>query len=325
MAEPTVATALEEIAAGQPERAAETAERIAATNPGERLPAALTAHLRRTRDREVYGSPDGFRAFIDNGSNPALYRAAIDELAAVHRRRRPRTVVDLGAGDGRVTTEVVGAAPDDAAATAVVATAPDNAATAIDDRAVPTEIHLVEPSAELLAQALARPGWPVAPTGHETTAQHFVEALDRDARFDLVQSTFALHTIPPVGRPDLLAGLRTHAATIAVVDFDVPDLDDRGPRHARYAEERYRIALDEYRDVPDAVEGFLMPVLVAQFDPAADRLTFEQPMERWSELFEGAGFDVHTRRIADYWWAPAFLLEATSPELAASLGGTEEC
>jgi hypothetical protein len=94
------------------------------------------------------------------------------------------------------------------------------------------------------------------------------------------------------------------------VDFDVPDFADRGAEHVRYAVERYRRGVAEYAQHPLAVEGFLMPVLIAQFEPGAPRATFEQSAAAWSVEFESAGYTVTTRTVHDYWWAPAFVLEA---------------
>jgi trans-aconitate methyltransferase len=284
MTEQSVASALEAIAAGEQNRALDVTEELGRT--ADPLALALAAHLRRRSAHDVYASPDGFREFIDHGSNPALYDATIEALRAVHDRVSPSTVVDVGAGDGRVTSAVV-------------------------DRAV-REIHLIEPSADLIGQAVDRAGWPTPPVPHRTTLAGWVGSVAPDLRVDLVQSTFALHTIAPDERPRLLDALRRHSSVVAMVDFDVPDFEDRSAEHARYAADRYRRALDEYRGHPLAVEGFLMPVLVSQFDPGAERVTFEQSADRWRRAFVDVGLRVTTRRVFDHWWAPAFVLEATA-------------
>ena len=59
-----------------------------------------------------------------------------------------------------------------------------------------------------------------------------------------------------------------------------------------------------------AVSGFLMPVLLGQFEAGATRHTFEQPVDRWIEDLAAAGFDPTVEIIHDYWWGPAFCLEA---------------
>ena len=96
-----------------------------------------------------------------------------------------------------------------------------------------------------------------------------------------------------------------------VVDFDVPAFADRSREHAHYVIERYRIGVGEYAEVPEAISGFLMPVLLGQFDPGATRHTFEQPVARWIDEVATAGFDPTVEIIDAYWWGPAFCLEAS--------------
>jgi hypothetical protein len=51
---------------------------------------------------------------------------------------------------------------------------------------------------------------------------------------------------------------------------------------------------------------------VGQFDPAQPRHTWEQPVEAWSSDLVAAGFhDVHHRRLRDYWWPSAHIIEAS--------------
>jgi hypothetical protein len=53
-------------------------------------------------------------------------------------------------------------------------------------------------------------------------------------------------------------------------------------------------------------------VLAGQFDPDRPRHTWEQPVEAWAGELVAAGFTgVRHQLIADYWWAPAHLIEAT--------------
>jgi hypothetical protein len=61
------------------------------------------------------------------------------------------------------------------------------------------------------------------------------------------------------------------------------------------------------------IQGFLMPVLTGQFDPARPRMTWEQPIERWIDDLGDAGFDrVTSEPVHDYWWARASLIHARS-------------
>ncbi|MFN3220184.1 MAG: methyltransferase domain-containing protein [Acidimicrobiales bacterium] len=281
---PSLVDALSEVANGDRRAATTTVERCVAAHPSDLLAASMLDALRSTSG-DVYATPDGFRAFIDNASNVTLYDATIGHLRRRHDELRPASVVDIGCGDGRVTHACL---------------APNVSA-----------VHLVEPSESLLGDALARTDWAVTPTPHCADLSQFVATLDAADHFALVQSTFALHTIAPAERSRALASLRARTDRLIVVDFDVPAFADRSREHAEYAIERYRIGVGEYAEIPEAISGFLMPVLLGQFDPGATRHTFEQPVARWIDEVAAAGFDPTVEIIDDYWWGPAFCLEAS--------------
>ncbi|HEX6419007.1 MAG TPA: class I SAM-dependent methyltransferase [Acidimicrobiales bacterium] len=282
-----VAAALLAIAGGDTGRARAAARAAADADPGDQLAAALSRYLDRAGHRGVYDEPSGFEQFIDNGSNPHLYERTIAELGRIHRAASPATLLDVGCGDGRVTAGVL----------------------------VPTtrRVDLVEPSAELLRAAVARLGGSGAEViPHRATLAEHLASLDETTGWDLVQSTFALHTTPPGERPGLLRGLARRTRRLVVAEFDVPAFADRSPAHAAYAAERYQRGVREYAGFPDVVTGFLLPVLVGQFDPARSRHTFEQPIAAWVDQLAAAGFErVATVPLADYWWAPAVLVDAT--------------
>jgi SAM-dependent methyltransferase len=270
---------------------------------------ALERH--RAAGGDVYTDPAAFQRFIDGGGNVGLYRAAEEALRGLYAERPPRRAVDLGCGDGRLTAALVGPGLE--------------------------HLDLVEPSAELLDAALARfrglrwasTGPSVAP--HRLTAQQFLDQPDepggsqpdqpdqsdppggqRPGRWDVAQSTFALHALEPAARRTVLSALAATAGRLVVVEFDVPELADRSPEHAAYAVERYAAGIAEYADDELVVRGFLVPVLVGQFDPAQPRHTWEQPVAAWaSDLVEAGFHDVRHRHLHDYWWAPAHLIEAT--------------
>lgn len=133
-----------------------------------------------------------------------------------------------------------------------------------------------------------------------------------DRRWDVAQSTFALHTLAPDDRHRVLAALAGRVQHLLVVEFDVPAFADRGPDHARYAAGRYVEGVAEYADDDLAVDGFLVPVLAGQFAPDRPRHTWEQPIEAWAVDLTAAGFrDVGATPLHRYWWAPAQLLAAT--------------
>jgi hypothetical protein len=175
-------------------------------------------------------------------------------------------------------------------------------------------LDLVEPSAELLAVAEARlAGRGPAVVAHHVTAQAFVDAaVGTDQRWDVAQATFALHAVPPADRGRVLGFLAGRVRHLVILEFDVPAFADRSPLHASYAAERYEVGVSEYLDDEVVVDGFLVPVLVGQFDPGRPRHTWEQPAHAWVADLRAAGFtDVRDRVLSDYWWAPAHIIEAT--------------
>jgi SAM-dependent methyltransferase len=252
------------------------------------LAAALLRYLRTSDQSGVYQEPSSFQEFIDNGDNPNLYARTIDHLHTIHQDANPASLLDIGCGDGRVTAAVLGPG-------------------------IKT-VNLIEPSQELLSQAESQSGWPGDTTiqGHPATLDGFLDTLGPGARFALVQSTFAMHTTLPERRPALLSRLAEHTDRVVMVDFDVPAFSSRSPEHAAYAAARYQHGVSEYIEHPAVIDGFLMPVLVAQFDPSQTPMTFEQPAKAWTIQFEQAGFDVTLSKVTDYWWAQAFLLDATT-------------
>ncbi len=233
----------------------------------------------------MYDEPTGFEAFIDNASNPALYVATIAHLATLHRARQPGRVLDVGCGDGRVTASVLSGSAN--------------------------TVELVEPSAALLALATAAvEATGATVVGHGCGLQDLL-AEGGTSTWDLVQATFALHTLAPAARGAMLAGLAERCAHLVLVEFDVPDLPDRDTRLG-YLAERYARAVAEYVCHPEAISGFLLPVLVGQLDPTRPRHTYEQPAAAWVDELRRAGFtEVTVHPLHDYWWAPAVVVQAT--------------
>ncbi len=293
VADETAVDVLRLLASGDRARAAD----LAATSPGA-LCAALATHLSRDAAAPVYDDARAFQAFISHGTNPALYARAIAEIADVQLRRRPRSVLDIGCGDGRITAESLAPGVE--------------------------RLDLVEPAATMLHQAVARFAGRDGVTGRADTVEHVLAG--NDDRWDLVQSTFAMHNLAPDARRGVWADLAGRTRTLVVAEFDVPAFADRSDAHCTYLAERYAIGIAEYADHPEVVHGFLMPVLVGQLAPEAEpRYTYEQPVDRWAHELEEAGFAVSRRRIFPYWWADAWLLVGvTDAGGSAGLGGPAE-
>src|SRR5215212_1568037 len=102
-----VVQVLAALAAGDWKSAATVARSAETANPDSRLAAALAEFLQLQPSPGVYDEPTAFEAFIDNGTNPELYRRTIASLRAIHVADRPSAVIDIGCGDGRVVAAVL--------------------------------------------------------------------------------------------------------------------------------------------------------------------------------------------------------------------------
>jgi SAM-dependent methyltransferase len=277
--------ALTAVTRGEWDAAAGAAARARDADPGDLLAGALVDHLAGGR-HDVYTEPEAFERFIDGGGNVGLYERAGRALAAVHAERRPVHVLDIGCGEGRLT------------------------ATSLREGL--RRLDLVEPSAELLARACRRlDDNGVDVVAHHLGAEDLATAVP-DRRWEVAQSTFALHALEPTARAAVLADLASRVDALLIVEFDVPAFADRSDAHIGYLVERYELGLAEYADEPLVAPGFLLPVLVGQLAPGAERHTWEQPVTAWGDDLRAAGFaSVRHRKVSDYWWAPAHLVEAT--------------
>ncbi len=246
----------------------------------------LTAYLDNEAAGSVYDQPAAFEAFISGGGNVGLYAAVEDALAALYEELSPARLADIGCGDGRVVRNALA-----------------------NSGHLPDSLTLIEPSPALLAEAVRD----LTPThAYAGGVQSFLSEVDYS--FDLIESTFAMHTIPHDERTEVLAALRKRTSWLVIVDFDVPAAEHGGSEHLRFLAETYERGLSEYGADRDLVAfGFLLPVLVGQLTPGARRVTWEQPAAQWRSQLEKAGYqDVSVVTLHDYWSSPAFLLTARS-------------
>lgn len=245
---------------------------------------ALATYLTDAGDGRVYDRPAAFTAFIGGGGNVGLYGAVSRALAARYQRFGVTSLVDIGCGDGRAVLAALAVTP------------------------VP-EVTLVEPSSALLDAA--RAAAPEGATAFAGDAATFVADLDGQ-RFDLAESTFALHALPHEDRSAVLSALRGHVTRLVLAEFDVPDHPAGSDEHLEFLATTYEQGLAEYDTDRDLVaQGFLMPVLTGQLAPDARRSTWEQPATAWAEQLRACGYrNIAIEPLYDYWSSPAFLLTA---------------
>ena len=283
----SVTDALLAIARSDRMTAIDHTRRAAGAHPDALLPTALLRYLEAQSSGDVYTAPDALTRFIDGGSNRLLYDALHSALRARHDALGTGSLLDLGCGEGRVARAVAGPKVQ--------------------------VLDLVEPSEALLAKAAAGfEGSGKFARTHAGTAAAFLAGVDAAARWDAVQSTFAMHTMEARARASVLAELTNHTGRLFLAEFDVPDFADHSREHALYVVTRYERGLREYLGDDVVAQGFLMPVLVGQFDPTTVRHTFEQSTSAWTRQLVEAGWrNVTATPLHDYWWAPGVLLEAS--------------
>ncbi|MCR6489547.1 methyltransferase domain-containing protein [Amycolatopsis sp. OK19-0408] len=276
-----LADALSAYRSGARDQAAELAAR--AGRAGSTLADELRTYLTGDGSGSVYDQPSAFTAFIRGGGNVELYRALSAALATRYDTTKPESLLDLGCGDGLAVVPALEQASH-----------------------TPARIDLVEPSAALLDGVHER-----VPSAQcwQSTAQDFL-ARD-DLGWDFVQSTFALQSIEPEQRAEVLRALQPRAGTLVLAEFDVPEHDEGSPEHLRSLVERYERGVAEYgEDASLVAQGFLLPVLLGIVS-GHERTNWEQPAAAWAEQLKTAGFtDVGVEPLADYWWSPAVLITA---------------
>lgn len=286
--ENTLVEALLAVAAGEPDRALGLAASVAQAGSSEygALAVALQAYLRSAASAGVYEDPTAFQAFIDGGRNPFLYDQAIRVVGTHQEQHKPKSVLDVGCGDGRISVASLSQAV--------------------------TRLGLLEPS-DMLDEARAslndfvdESSQDIEVLAFSNTIQEYLSNAPTGERWDLVQSTFAMHSLDYAERTQVLGALAQRCSCIVLVEFDVPAFADASAEHAHYVVQRFVKGVAEYSDSPEVVSGFLLPVLVAQFAPERVRHTHEQPAETWAKQLREAGFrDVAVKHVANYWWADA--------------------
>ena len=273
------------------ERARLHMRRAVAVEPQSVLGAALSRFLKGwegVESKMVYTTARGFRRFIRGGGNIPLYRNLVALLRAHHETVDGLRLLDIGAGDGQA---LLPSLPRDVGS-----------------------VDVVEPSVAMaseLEEALERKG--VTHRVHRSPVQDFVNEVNDDQTWDVVQATYSMHTLPPEERKVLLQWLRRRAGSFLVAEFDVPDIGvPWEPAGFDHFVERYERGIAEYAAGPDrdvVAQEFLIPVFMGNMRNDSNRLTFEQPIKNWAADLKAAGFaNVEYRFVARYWWADSYLL-----------------
>ncbi|MBE2999551.1 class I SAM-dependent methyltransferase [Nocardiopsis sp. HNM0947] len=273
---------------GHPEPAREHAQLAHRLDPNSEFARLLPHHLEREHTG-VYDAPEAFGAFIRGGGNVELYRATSRALARILDEHTPRTLLDVGPGDG-------------------LALLP-----ALNGTAGPApHVDLVEPSTALLEQATdALQAQHIGHRAHNTTVEELL-TTHPDMRWDLAQSTFALQSLSPHERGPVLAALAQRTGHLAVVEFDVAHVPDPfDPHWFDSCLQRLERGLREYEGDRDLVgTGFILPVVLGHF-ATHTRTNHEHSIQDWIGDLEQAGFThVQAHHLCDYWWEPAWLLRA---------------
>lgn len=274
-----------------PEAAAEFTQ---AGDCGSMLGSALAKVLARQEDRNPYEEAHAFQVFINGGGNIALYEAVHRTLAELHRATGTRSLLDIGAGDGRALLPPLAAAKNQI-----------------------RRLGIVEPSPDLLESLKVQLGQIDLPDSTEidfwpTTLQSFVRTPHIGPGWDLAQATFSLQSLPPVERIKALKDLRPRIRRLAIIEFDVPDLDPGSEDELSSIAARFESGLVGYGENARLVaEGFLAPMLLGKVRSPGERHNWEQPAHSWRQELERADYLVdEVRTIALYSWSPAFLIIA---------------
>lgn len=258
-------------------------------SPHSRVFAEAVKYLNRVQHEgklNVYVSPEAFGVFIRGGGNVPLYQNTSKALKRIYGEYDSFSLLDVGAGDGLAL---------------LPALTPNI-----------RYLDVLEPSLAMLNKASDELGRRnIDHRAINATIQQFMVASP--GHYDVVQSTYAMQSLQPEARPQVLSWLKRHTARLLIVEFDALDFADMNdPDRVHTFIEHYERGLAEYAGDDDLVaQGFLMPVFFGGFDPGEARVNWEMPIAEWVKQLHDAGFTkVCTEPIYDYWWAPAFLIDA---------------
>jgi hypothetical protein len=288
---------------------------------------------------------DAFTTFMRGGGNVQLYKQCSTALAqgytaaAIASGAKPWSMIDIGAGSGMALLPALHQTPEAERPHRLDIVEPSPAMLSV----ALTTLQTLLPATQVAAYSSVR--------AHVLTLQEFMEADLGGAtttRWELAQATFSLQSIrPPQTRVRCLRWLAQRVDRLLMVEFDVPPCiaravpstgDTGNPSEEstrsqlwcvqRISEilSRYERGIAEYIDIREGshakhsdegqrvVDGFLIPVLLGCFRVDINHATNdEQPISVWEHELREAGFEtVRSRFLCEYWWADAYIVEAST-------------
>lgn len=274
-------------------RHAEAAHRAAPDHVLYEDAARYLSRLSEEGASALYTDVGAFAAFISGGSNLPLYdnarRLLTERLSALH----PATILDIGTGEGTIIVPV---------------------ARQLEPQ---PRLTLCEPVLGLLERAVA------LADSYQLEIEAFPYGIAEllrmtEQRWEVSLATWSLQNLAPTARTAVLRQLATRCPRLFIAEFDDPSgayADPLDPERIRHIHDRYEQGLREYpgEEGLRVRRGFLLPVLYGYFSHER-RSTYEQPIASWERELKAAGWEPTARTcIAPYWWADAYLLEATVP------------
>lgn len=278
----------------------------------------------------VYVSPEGFSAFIRGGGNVGLYANTSAMLRTAYEEYASLSLLDIGVGDGLALLPAL--TPNIHQLDLVEPSAAMLPNTRAQLDAVPMQHRAFNGTVQdfMAHNPFGNMEWDVI---QATFSLQSVLPEDRPklmgwlserggrvlmAEFDppILKDPFADDWVKYVinhYERGLAEYARKPASDAADSPVDAASLDsaEAGNETRITADLAQAAELDPVRENLVA-QGFLMPVMFGYFDTNVARTNWEVPVAEWVDLLKDAGFSkVETRLIYPYWWANAYLIDAS--------------
>ena len=171
--------------------------------------ATYLKNLSKSGKGNVYINDRGFNAFINGGSNIALYEKTSSALRKVYTEYNEFSLFDIGVGDGK----------------AILPAITENI----------RHIDLLEPSEAMLKRLCSKLDKNYKKQPYHATCSTFQNfAKNNTGDWDIIQGTYSMHSFSYEERINVLKWIRKHCKRVIITEFYVPDFD------TMFAPERYR-------------------------------------------------------------------------------------